>query len=122
MHATLSIDPAAWIARYEQAITALTQSLAEAAAAREGIDELARALAVREAELLATVCGANEAARKAALTLAVHEDSQAAALTAQLTIARLDRDNAEAQVSVSREQCRLARAVLALAAGGAAVD
>lgn len=117
-----AIDTAVWIARAENALTELAAALSDAVTCRLACDTAARLLAEREAELLATVAGSNEAARKAALTLALRDDAIGHALTLQSSNHRATRETADARVTVAREELRLARAVLALAAGGEVME
>ena len=110
--------PHADLILYNDTITALELAYRDADAARRELERARRDMDVAEARLLvAGVDGKNEAERKAHLLLALLQDSAYRDADERAQEAGEDLHQAERQVRVLMERCRLQRAALALTAG-----
>ena len=104
---------------YDNVIAALDLALRDADAARRTLDHARRRMDVAEARIIAAgVEGKNEAERKARLLLALLEDRPHRDADQQAQDAAEEQRQAERQVRVVTERCRLLRASLALYSGG----
>ena len=100
---------------YDSAIAALDLALRDADAARRTLDQARRQMEVAEARIIAAgVEGKNESERKARLLLALLEDRVYRDADQQAQDAAEEQRQAERQVRILTERCRLLRASLAL--------
>ena len=99
---------------WTEQIAALDAALTDAATARVTIDAETVTLERLEAGIMLGIEGGNAETRKARLTLALADDARHEAARLRLCAARVRLVDAERQVQVARERCRLLRAALAL--------
>lgn len=112
-------DPRTDLNAYDDAISALDQAQREVDLARRDLDRARRAMEAREASLIvAGLPGKNEAERKAYLLLALLDDGEYRDADCRAQEAAEAMRDAERQVRVLTERCRLLRAALALSADG----
>jgi hypothetical protein len=103
-------------ADYSAAIDLLAVHLADAAQARLELDDAERALALYEAGVVAAgLDGSNEQQRKANLTIQLACDADYRTLRDAAVELRRRIADADIEVAVTRERCRLLRLSLALA-------
>jgi hypothetical protein len=101
---------------YAATIDLLAASLADAAQARLDLDDAERQLALFEAGVVAAgLEGSNEQQRKANLTIALACDAEYRLLRDGATEARCRVADADIEVTITRERCRLLRLTLAQA-------
>ena len=110
-------DPRGDLDVYDDTIDALDAAYRDADAARRELDAARRSMDVAEARIVvAGIEGKNEAERRARLLLALLDDAAYRHADWRAQEAAEGQRNAERQVRIVTERCRLLRASLALAA------
>jgi hypothetical protein len=111
------MTPAELATAYQVCINSLDEYLQDAAAARLELDRAERAVALFEAaRLVAGVDGSNEQTRKANLAIALEADTDYRVLRDAGVLVRQRVSDADRQITVTREQARLYRLLLAQSA------
>lgn len=111
------------IADYRATIDVLSRELKRAGENREELDRWQEKAALRKAAIIAAgIEGTNAEIRAANLTITLASDVEYGEVIGACVQVRRRIDNAETQIAVARESCRLLRLQLALSASPAVLE